>query len=289
MRKLLLSLFVLIFSHIGISAQVLSLTPHPLQNYQHPFNEEFIKRNDIQSIQVEISSKKEMDIIRPANRFLVFEFNEEGGLVSEKKFKIGETDTLNFAFLYTDDGKLLQEQEYIGSGILEKKYRYDENGNKSRVEYRKIDTYHKGSNIISIDSIRTIVVDGVLIQTYYNDQDRPYREVRVYKDSLGYLSKYRETFIISHKQNTIEYSYNDYGLLKEIDYYFAFKDKKRKEVYYYTEEGVPESFQVYEDGVLIDRKEYLYNGDGSLKAILFKEMETNLITIWELTYIKSPS
>ena len=94
----MLSLFVLIFSHIGVSAQVLSLTPHPLQNYQHPFNEEFIKRNDIQSIQVEISCKKEMDIIRPANRFLVFEFNEEGGLVSEKKFKIGETDTLNFAF-----------------------------------------------------------------------------------------------------------------------------------------------------------------------------------------------
>lgn len=288
MKKYLLSLFAIALLSTVSFAQVLSLIPHPLQNYQHPFNEKFIQRNQIQSIQVEISSKKEMDIIRPANRFLVFEFNKQGNLISEKKFKIGDSDTLNFAFIYNEAGNLIQEQEFIGSGILEKKYTYDASGNKNRVEYRKIDIYNAESNLLSIDSIRTIEVDGVLIQTYYNDQQRPYREIRIYHDSLGYLNRFRETFIISHKQNNIYYSYNDYGLLKEITYDFALNDKKRREEYHYNEEGVPDSFLTYENDVNTYRKEYLYNGNGSLKAILFKEMETNLITIWELSYIKAP-
>lgn len=287
MKKIVLSIFAIIFFHIGGVAQVLSLIPHPLQNYQHPFNEKFIERNNIHSVQVEISNKKEMDIIRPANRFLVFEFNQKGHLTSEKKFKIGETDTLNFSFEYDNNGLLLLEQEFIGSGILEKKYSYDDNGNKSSVEYRKKEPFAQESNLLKIDSIKTLTIDDVLIQTYYNDQGRQYREIRIYHDTLGFLNRYRETFIISHSQNTINYSYNDYGLLKEINYYFAFTDKKRKEVYEYNEEGVPEAFLIYENDVLIKRKEYLYNGDGSLKAILFKEMETNLISIWELTYHKS--
>jgi hypothetical protein len=288
MKKSLLSLFVMTLLTVASYAQVLSLIPHPLQNYQHPFNEKFIQRNGIQSIQVEISSKKEMDIIRSDKRFLVFEFNPDGNLISEKKFMMGEVDTLSFAFIYNEGGDLILEQEYIGSGILEKKYKYDQDANKIGVEYRKIDVKNDDSNIISIDSVKTIIVDGVLIQSYFNDQKRPYREVRIYRDSLGYISRFRETFIISHKQNTIDYSYNDFGLLQEINYYFAFNEKKRREEYSYNEEGFPETFLVYEDDVLVKRKEYLYNGDGSLKAILFKDMDTNLITIWELTYIKAP-
>jgi hypothetical protein len=108
----------------------------------------------------------------------------------------------------------------------------------------------------------------------------------VYYDTLGYLIKYRETFILSHKQNSITYSYNDYGLLHKIEYDFALNDKNRREEYIYNEEGIPEAFLIYENDVLKERKEYLYNGDGSLKAILFKEMETNLIKIWQMTYIK---
>lgn len=287
MKKILLSLVLLGSLLNGGFSQVLSLVPHPLQNFQHPFNEKFIQRNQIQSIQVEISSKKEMDIIRSAHRFLVFEFNEKGRLISEKNFKMGEVDTLNFAFEYSNDGKMIREQEYIGSGILEKKYSYDEDGNKKRVEYSKIDAFNEQSNLLSIDSIKTLKLeDGTIIQMYFNDYGRHYRDIRVYYDSLGYLTKYRETFIISHKQNTIEYSYNDFGLLKEINYNFALNDKTRREEYLYNKEGVPDTFLIYENGELKERKEYLYNGDGSLKAILYKEIETNLIKIWQMTYVK---
>lgn len=286
MKKYFLSLVAFLFlQSIGFS-QVLSLVPHPLQNFQHPFNEKFIKRNNIASIQVEISSKKEMDIIRASHQFLVFEFNSNGRLISEKKFRIGDIDTLNFAFEYNDAGKIILEQEFIGSGILEKKYSYNALGNKSSVEYRKIDPQNIESNLLSIDSIKTVELDNIKVQTFYNDYGRPYREIRIYHDSLGYLNKYRETFILSHKQNTIDYSYNDFGLLKEINYLFELNGKTRKEEYVYNDEGVPEAFLIYEDGKHLKRKEYLYNSDGSLKAILFKEMETNLITIWELTYEK---
>ena len=287
MRNILLSYFLLIISINLSNAQVLSLVPHPLQNYQHPFNEKFIKRNNISAIQVEISSKKEMDIIRAAHQFLVFEFNKDGKLMSEKKFEMGDVDTLNFAFEYNEDGSLILEQEFIGNGILEKKYTYGPDKKKKSIQYSKIDFFKNESNLISIDSIKNVTIDGTIIQTYYNDYGRAYREIRLYYDSLDYLTHYRETFIISHNQNTIDYSYNDYGLLKEIDYYFALSDTKRREEYIYNDEGVPDTFLIYENGNLTKRKEYLYNSDGSLNAILFKEMETNLITIWQFTYLKS--
>jgi len=287
MKKIILSLFLLGSLLNAGFTQVLSLVPHPLQNFQHPFNEKFIQRNQIQSIQVEISSKKEMDIIRSAHQFLVFEFNGGGRLISEKKFKMGDVDTLNFAFEYNDEGKMILEQEYIGSGILEKKYSYDSNGNKKGVEYRKIDAFNDQSNLLSIDSIKTVFLDdGTIVQTYFNDYGRQYRDIRVYYDSLGYLTRYRETFTLSHKQNSIEYTYNDFGLLKEINYNFNLNNKKRREEFVYNEEGVPDTFLIYENDVLKERKEFLYNADGSLKAILFKEMETNLIKIWQMTYIK---
>jgi hypothetical protein len=95
--KIKIALFTLLLISFVADAQVLSLYPNPLETRQHPFNELFISRNDIKSIVVEISTKREMDKIRTSHRFLVFEFDEKGRLITEKKFKMYTADSVSLS------------------------------------------------------------------------------------------------------------------------------------------------------------------------------------------------
>jgi len=69
-------------------------------------------------------------------------------------------------------------------------------------------------------------------------------------------------------------------------YKYSDSDPTRKEVYEYDKFGFPEAQFIYVNDELIERKEYLFREDGSLKAILTKEMGSKLITIWEMKYME---
>jgi len=292
--KLKLALFSLLLFSTITDAQVLSLYPNPLETRQHPFNELFISRNCIKSIVVEISTKREMDIIRTAHRFLVFEFDEKGLLLTEKKFKMYTTDsvslshdTLYLSYNYNPQGKIIDRVEYTGKGFVKKYFAYNSNDQLNQI----ITTQYNYQNpdegrIISKDSIITIKNDSMIVRRYFNDYDRPYKEIRLYYDSLGYLYRFREMFLISKRINTIDYSYNDMGLLQEVIYNSGGGDPPRKEIYKYDQFGFPEAQYIYGNDKLLQRKEFLFREDGSLNAILTKDMGTKLITIWDVNYIE---
>ena len=289
--KIALTTFLLI--SILSNAQVLSLYPNPLETRQHPFNEIFISRNNIKSIVVEISTKREMDIIRTAHRFLVFEFDKKGLLLAEKKFKMYTSDsvslshdTLYLSYNYNPKGKLIDRVEYMGKGFVKKYFAYDSNDQLNQITTTQYNYQNSDDGrIISIDSIVTVKNDSMIVQRYINDYNRPYKEIRLLYDSLGYLYRYREMFLISKRINTTDYFYNDMGLLKEVKYDYGDDDPARREVYLYDKFGFPEAKFIYVNETLIERKEFLFKEDGSLKAILSKDMGTKLITIWEMRYI----
>ena len=289
-----LALFTLLLSTIIADAQVLSLYPNPLETKQHPFNKLFISRNNIKKIVVEISTKREMDVIRTSHRFMVFEFDEKGQLLTEKKFRMYTSDsvsishdTLYLSYNYNPKGKIIDRVEYMGKGFVKKYFAYDSLDQLNQItttQYNYQDP--DDGRIISKDSIITVKNDSMVVQRYINDYGRPYKEIRLLYDSLGYLYRYREMFLISKQINTINYSYNDMGLLNEVRYDFGVNDPSRKEVYKYDKFGFPEALYVYGNEKLLERKEFLFREDGSLKAILTKDMGTKLITIWEMRYIE---
>lgn len=287
-------IIILLFFSIETDAQVLSLYPNPLETKQHPFNELFISRNHIKSIVVEIATKKEMDIIRSAHEFRIFEFDDSGHLVSEKKFKMSTSDSINIAYdtlslsyNYNSDGKLIDRIEYMGKGFVKKYFEYNSEGQLSKLITTQYD-YKNPDNgrIISEDSIITIQNKDMIVQRYINDYNRPYKEIRLMYDSLGYLYRYREMYLISKRIHTIDYKYNDMGLLKEVLFKYGNTDPIREEIYQYDDFGFPEAQFIYIDKNLTERKEFLFREDGSLKAILTKDMGSNLITIWEMKYIE---
>ena len=290
----IIALFTLLFVSTFIEAQVLSLYPNPLEAKQHPFNELFISRNSIKSIVVEISTKREMDIIRTSHRFLVFEFDERGHLLTEKKFKMYTADsvslshdTLYLSYHYNYNGKLTDRVEYTGKGFVRKLFGYDSNDQLNQITTTQYNYQNPDDGrIISKDSIITIKNDSMIVQRFINDYGRPYKEVRLHYDSLGYLDRYREMFLISKRINKTDYLYNDMGLLKEVNYNFGADDPSRREVYKYDKFGFPEALFIYVNETLTQRKEFLFREDGSLKAILTKDMGTKLITIWEMRYVE---
>lgn len=292
--KLKIALFSFLFISIISEAQVLSLYPNPLEAKQHPFNELFISRNNIKSIVVEISTKREMDVIRTSHRFLVFEFDKKGQLLTEKKFKMYTEDsvslshdTLYLSYNYNPEGKIIDRVEYMGKGFVKRYYAYDSLDRLNQITTTQYNYQDPDEGrIISKDSIITVKNDSMVVQRYINDYGRPYKEIRLLYDSLGYLYRYREMFLISKRINTIDYSYNDAGLLKEVNYDFGENDPPRKEVYKYDRFGFPEAQYIYGNEKLLQRKEFLFKEDGSLKAILTKDMGTKLITIWEMRYIE---
>lgn len=292
--KIKIALFTFLLISFIADAQVLSLYPNPLETRQHPFNELFISRNNIKSIVVEISTKREMDKIRTSNRFLVFEFDEKGQLITEKKFKMYTVDsvslshdTLFLSYNYNPKGKLIDRIEYMGKGFVKKYFAYDSDDRLNQITTTQYNYQNPDDGrIISKDSIITMKNDSMIVQRYINDYDRPYKEVRFLYDSLGYLYRYREMFLISKRINTIDYAYNDMGLLKEVNYDYGVNDPAKKEVYKYDKFGFPEALYIYVNETLTERKEFIFKEDGSLNAILTKDMGTKMITIWEMRYVE---
>ena len=290
MKRLVFFLFL--FAAYTGNAQVLSLYPHPLQQTQNPFNEKFISRNKIKSIVAEISTKRDNDVIRSANRFIVFEYNIKGQLLAEKKFKMNSTDslgishdTLTMAYKYDTEGNLVRKIEYMGKGFVKKLFTYNTAGNLNQITTIKYDySDPENGRVIAKDSIFTLTKKKWVLQRYFNDYKRPYQEIKIDYDSLGYLIHYRRFYLISKDQYFIDYKYNDHGLIREIVYSNGQNKNIKKEVYEYDEYGFLNAEFFYKNDELTERKEFLFKKDGSLKAILTKNIATNKITIWELDY-----
>jgi hypothetical protein len=175
----------------------------------------------------------------------------------------------------------------MGKGFVKKYFTYDSDDQLNQITTTQYNYQNPDDGrIISIDSIITMKNDSMIVQRYINDYDRPYKEVRFLYDSLGYLYRYREMFLISKRINTIDYSYNDMGLLKEVYYDYGINDPAKKEVYKYDKFGFPEALYIYVNETLTERKEFIFREDGSLNAILTKDMGTKLITIWEMRYVE---
>jgi hypothetical protein len=290
MNRFWVVLLLAVWSQIGCS-QVIHLFPNPWNQSHHPFNEKYIERNGIQRIQVKISTKKEMDRIRNTHLVRVFEFDSSGHIVAEKSFKARTdtsatipSDTLLWSYIYSPEGLLKGRKEYLGNGFIQKSYEYNHTGDLAYQKTEQVDAQNpKNSTIISIDSIVKVSSDPQIeVYRFFNDYGVPYKEMSFLSDSLGYLLQQSERFLRSKRTESISYFYNDYGLLDSL----ISLPKNNSEKINYDSYNRPASRFNYKSGMLAIRKEYLYREDGSLKAILSKDMGSNIITIWEIEYVK---
>lgn len=247
---------------------------------QLSFEPLFIVRNNIKSIVVDEREMRYGQTIKELGSSITYHFNQEGQCTSRitSRMRYGRLDSIVERFAL--DGDRLREsirqdqrsylrQEMTISGDTTAFCRY--RGNNEGIETWLSCEYHVASRS---DKIQTVHI--------MNDQKRPYHTKKYFYDSLNYLARIEETFLVTRKQKTVSFKYAEEGQLSErID---SSPTKNSQCIYSYGDEGLLESIYYYEDGKIVWEREIVISASGKLDALLKRDPQTGDIRIDKFSY-----
>lgn len=254
------------------------------------FNPEFIARNNIRNITLDVDIKKDGDRIRDSFQKIVYHFYPDGNVKMIEEINHKLRDTMMTWFQYV--GKRLEcEVKNDAAGMYSYCYTYDNEGRRASEKYGRAPrseslTASIGPALtadITTETYSYKSYENQLHSTLHNALGRPYRKEIRYFDPHGYLVKYIQTFIMAGDHLEEDYTYNSHGLLasKEVT---TGKDA-HKVTYEYDEIGNLYAENYYRENELIYRKEYVYNkADMLLTAELKREEKNHLIIITTYAY-----
>lgn len=258
------------------------------------FRESFIQQNKVKHFYGKISTKKELDIIRSSGEFQHYEFNTGGQLIRQYKvFSLGngKKDTLFIGYLYNAFGWLIQLNKNDASGFFAYDYSYDAKGRVVKQAYVRIENlgdsrYHfiPGKRFVISEEIFTYT-ENTPYQTkkvYMNTYGLPYKEEILNVDAYGYLQSVEGRFMIGDTKYRYEYSYTPKGLLAS-----KLEETNQQTVrttYTYDEANNLLEENVYRNEKHATVKQYLLSEHMLVKALLIKDVPSNLITILEYAY-----
>ena len=255
------------------------------------FNEKFIRSVGLKALNGTVSTKKELGSIKTSGKKNNYLFDKNGFLKCHYKTisKNQKRDT-NFLFYeYNNEGDLLVKRFSDSYGFYSYSYKYNEEGlkenqvysreknaSKSKINFSLLEQY-----IIFEESYNYTKKDTSVIKMVLNSNGRPYQKEIFYYNQLGYLTMVKTKLLINNRSSREEYSYNDKGLLKKIDFFKDGSQKPFKGIKYDYDKFANVTFiDEYKNQERVIHKELLYNHSTFvLKTILSQDLVTNLITI----------
>ncbi len=262
------------------------------------FNEDFIRRNEIRTIETNISTKRQMDRVRKSGTEEFYRFDQEGQLITQYESYVHHDsirDTVFIHYEYTDEGRLARVLRNDLHGFYAYEYAYDSLGRLSKERYLRIE--NKGPSRYQFEPGREFVIDEesykyrqprdtMLVQDFYNSEGRIYRRKIHYRDTLGYLKRVTSRYMITHKQGITRYSYNAQGRVTERMEDPDISDTTKKHyTFAYDSIGNLLEWDIYRNDHKKAHHEYLYRDSTMLlDAEIKKDEETLLITITRFEY-----
>ncbi|MDG2247440.1 MAG: hypothetical protein P8L71_13880 [Flavobacteriales bacterium] len=269
---------------IGISsicaAQMIQVDEGEIDFRQLSFEPLFIVRNNIKTITADEREMRYGQTIKELGSFITYHFDTTGHCTSRitsrtrygrldsivERFKL-EGDKLRESIRQDQRSYLRQEMTTSGDTTSFCRYR----GNNEGIETWLSCEYHVVSRT---DETHTVEI--------MNDQKRPYHTKRYYYDSLNYLIRIEETFLVTRKQQTVSFTYTDDGQLAErLDK--SAKGESKCE-YRYGQDGLLESIYYYEGGEIVWEREIVIGASGRLDALLKRDPDTGDIRIDKYSY-----
>ena len=278
------------FSCSNFTAQMLNNEKGNLFSETPFFNEKYIRSINLKSITGTISSKKELGSIKASGNKESYIFNKKGHLLTHyltTKVK-NKYDTI-FTFYEYKNGNntVVRVSDSYGfysysrdfdslNRIVSQAFSREKNASKSKVHFKLEEKY-----IIFEETYKYHLNDSIHVVTVFNSNGRPYQIQKKFYNQLGYLEKTQTRLLISNKNNTESYQYNEKGFLKSIKYFKEQNATPFKEIKYdYDEWGNVTFMDEYKDNERVVHKELLYNPSNLvLKTILSQDLISNLITI----------
>ncbi len=234
--------------------------------------------------------------MRKRNEKLIFNFNENGYLISQLKIK--KSDTSAIFYKYNAKGFLLSKSQSDRKGFLTEYYSYDAQNRIKKIAFHRENNRHPyfdkyiptNSNHMSSktmkyedseDSLKTFL-------TVLNTNNKPYKRIRKNFHELGYLLEEHVNYYIGSGYENMHYEYNHEGLLIKVKKEVKITSKKTYEYkYIYDEHQNLEVMETYIDGQLKSKQEAVYDWENyELKAYIINDKTLNYFRIFRFEVYK---
>ena len=278
----------------GVSAQMLNNREGDAFLDAPFFNQENIKANKIKTIRGSYHFKKINDKMRPSGLVYGCDFDTLGRMTMhfETREFLGKKDTVVTYFEYGANQKLKVLRKYDASAYYAEVYEYNNEGQKTRIEYRK--DLNRTANplrfildkqfLISFETMTYETFENQEKRTHLNNFGLPFQYTFHYFNDLGYLTEIVENLALSSGQRKTSFKYNERGLVEEKRNVSTIMGNSSFRITYtYDAIGNLLSSELYRNGVHTTETQIIYNSKtGLVSSLLKRQVDTQFITILNL-------
>ena len=289
---LFLSLILLVMFSNKLLSQIIDNQECNAFSDEPFFNEYFIKINNIKKLTANISTKKELSVIKETNLVMCYEFNTNGELEGyyHSLNKVNKIDTSFIDYKYSESGILTAKRSNDSYGFYSYNYDIDSLNRVIKKTYCREKNIGKNRNNFILGTRYVIFSEAYsyrktkngYIRSVLNNNGRPYQRYEFVYDSLSYLKTEIKQLLINNKKAITHYEYNEKGLVSSKAFYSNEKtDEPSEEITYkYDQFGNITYIDEYKNNKHITHKEMLYDKSSFiLKTLIEQNVETNFIKI----------
>jgi hypothetical protein len=230
------------------------------------FDRDFIKRNQIKSLEGNYSRKKDGDVVRATNDVFKYSFDTIGNLIStfQVRSDIGKKDTSVNYYLYDQKNRLIIHRKTEHGGLTAYHYEYDSLNRIISIEQKRDIVNLKGEVLSSIsinkETIKYFKIEGGYKKVTYNNYGLPYMDEFETWHTDGYKLEETQKYRMGSTEYKKKFLYNDKGLLSSWCIYYNNSEKPVKEVQfkYDTYGNVIEKMH-YIEGKFIGELQIIYD------------------------------
>jgi YD repeat-containing protein len=261
------------------------------------FNRDFIERNKIHSIHGMMSGKKTMDRIREGKVEYHYDFDSSGKLSMQlmaMRRKTGRIDSSIVNYEYSPKGTVTVKRRNDAYGfysyayelndeeqVIKETYCRDENAGPSRFAFEQGKRFIISSESFSYDQPS----DTVSVQKVYNNYGKAYMVNSTFHNFLGYKLRDESRFIVNNKRSQVQYQYDIRGRInKKIEYNTVGDTTNVTHAYSYDDVGNLLEENTYHSGIHKSIRQFIYDGNMLMTAMLTKDVETDFISIIQYSY-----
>ena len=226
---------------------------------------------------------------------IAYKYNSDGNRVSQTIQS--PTGLTNAKFTYDNANNPIKyelDKDFDGKPDYIESYKYNENNNvvlqtycrdENKLNSKKVFELKK-QYIISTDSFSYKKYDDSQTKKYYyNGYKKVFKEQTNYYNQYGYLTEEYTKFIIGNKKEKTTYEYDEIGRIYRIHNYTDIaNDKKNTTVFNYDEIGNILDLKYYEESQHTFTKQFLYDKNMLLSAMIVQNIETSVLKIIKYRY-----
>ena len=258
------------------------------------FDRDFIKRNNIKSLEGQYSRKKDGDIVRTSNDLFKYSFDTTGNLIStfQVRSDLGKKDTSVNFYVYNEKNLVIIHRKTESGGLTAYCYQYDSLNRIISIEQKRdiVDANGQVLSSISInkETMKYFKIDAGFKKVTYNNYGLPYMDEYESWNADGYKLEEIQKLRMGATEYKKKFFYNERGLLSSWAIYYNDSEKPVQEAQFkYDNFGNVIERKNYSDTFFMGELQIVYDNKTQLLGSTIEKLAgSNLLLILRFKDIK---